>query len=126
MLVYAAFVSTRCQCRGCIRLRFVAGKTLCGVAGWPPSFSHVDLLDQFVVSLVLTHAAALGNRGQFEIGVMGYGADFNDPDSLTTFLAANPQGSYPRVLGLRESRRRRSAGTRPRRVGRRKAQGVVS
>jgi peptide/nickel transport system substrate-binding protein len=42
---------------------------------------------------------ALGNRGQFEIGVMGYGADFNDPDSLTTFLAASPQGSYPRSWG---------------------------
>ncbi len=42
---------------------------------------------------------ALGNRGQFDIGVMGYGADFNDPDSLTTFLAANPQGSYPRSWG---------------------------
>ncbi|WP_145145090.1 ABC transporter substrate-binding protein [Roseomonas gilardii] len=40
-----------------------------------------------------------GNRGQFEMSIMGYGMDFNDPDALTTFLASNPQGSYVRSWG---------------------------
>ena len=42
---------------------------------------------------------SLGNRGQFEIAIMGYGMDFNDPDALTTFLASNPQGTYVRSWG---------------------------
>ncbi|MGE4043718.1 MAG: ABC transporter substrate-binding protein [Acetobacteraceae bacterium] len=42
----------------------------------------------------------LGNRGQFEMSVMGSSAESNDPDGLTPFLATNLSPSYVRSAGL--------------------------
>jgi ABC-type transport system substrate-binding protein len=43
---------------------------------------------------------ALGNRGQYEFGVMGSAAESNDPDGLAPFLAGNLAPSYVRSYGL--------------------------
>lgn len=42
----------------------------------------------------------LGNRGQFELAVMGSSADSNDPDGLTPFIASNVTASYVRSTGI--------------------------
>ena len=42
----------------------------------------------------------LGNRGQYEIAVMGSAAESNDPDGLTPFLGGNLTVSYMRSYGL--------------------------
>jgi ABC-type transport system substrate-binding protein len=42
----------------------------------------------------------LGNHGQYELAVMGSGAEYNDPDGLATFLAGNLSPSYVRSFGL--------------------------
>jgi ABC-type transport system substrate-binding protein len=42
----------------------------------------------------------LGNRGQYEIAVMGSASEYNDPDGLTSFLAGNLAASYVRSYGL--------------------------
>ncbi len=59
------------------------------------------------VELVLPDWATrvtLGNRGQFELGVMGSSADSNDPDGLTPFIAGNVAASYVRSTGLNTPR----------------------
>lgn len=43
---------------------------------------------------------ALGNRGQFEMAVMGTAADSNDPDGLAPFLDGSLAPSYVRSYGL--------------------------
>jgi peptide/nickel transport system substrate-binding protein len=43
---------------------------------------------------------ALGNKGQYEFAVMGSGADSNDPDGLSGFLAGNLAPSYTRSFGI--------------------------
>jgi peptide/nickel transport system substrate-binding protein len=42
----------------------------------------------------------LGNRGQYEMAVMGSASEYNDPDGLTPFLAGNLAVSYVRSYGL--------------------------
>lgn len=42
----------------------------------------------------------LGNRGQYELAVMGSASEYNDPDGLTPFLAGNLAVSYVRSFGL--------------------------
>jgi ABC-type transport system substrate-binding protein len=42
----------------------------------------------------------LGNRGQYEMAVMGSASEYNDPDGLTSFLAGNLAVSYVRSFGL--------------------------
>jgi ABC-type transport system substrate-binding protein len=42
----------------------------------------------------------LGNRGQYEMAVMGSASEYNDPDGLTPFLAGNLAVSYVRSFGL--------------------------
>jgi len=42
----------------------------------------------------------LGNRGQYELAVMGSSSEYNDPDGLTQFLATNLAVSYVRSFGL--------------------------
>jgi ABC-type transport system substrate-binding protein len=42
----------------------------------------------------------LGNRGQYEMAVMGSASEYNDPDGLTQFLAGNLAVSYVRSFGL--------------------------
>ncbi len=42
----------------------------------------------------------LGNRGQYEMAVMGSASEYNDPDGLTSFLAGNLAVSYVRSYGL--------------------------
>lgn len=46
----------------------------------------------------------LGNRGQYELGVMGTAADSNDPDGLTPLIASNVTASYVRSTGLNTPR----------------------
>jgi peptide/nickel transport system substrate-binding protein len=41
----------------------------------------------------------LGNRGQYDFAVNGTVGDFNDPDSLTSFLAGGQTASYNRSFG---------------------------
>ena len=41
----------------------------------------------------------LGNRGQYDFAVMGTVGDYNDPDSLTAFLASGQTPSYNRSFG---------------------------
>jgi peptide/nickel transport system substrate-binding protein len=41
----------------------------------------------------------LGNRGQYDFAVNGTVGDFNDPDSLTSFLAGGQTASYNRSYG---------------------------
>jgi peptide/nickel transport system substrate-binding protein len=43
---------------------------------------------------------AMGNRGQFEISVMGTAADNNDPDGLANLLAGNLPPSYERSQNI--------------------------
>ncbi|MGE0420265.1 MAG: ABC transporter substrate-binding protein [Acetobacteraceae bacterium] len=55
------------------------------------------------VELVLPDWAtrvALGNRGQFEMSVMGSTAESNDPDGLTPFVSGRLSPSYVRSPGL--------------------------
>ncbi|MEJ0016693.1 MAG: ABC transporter substrate-binding protein [Acetobacteraceae bacterium] len=55
------------------------------------------------VELVLPDWATrvtLGNRGQYEMGVMGSSSEYNDPDGLSQFLAGNLAVSYVRSFGL--------------------------
>jgi peptide/nickel transport system substrate-binding protein len=42
----------------------------------------------------------LGNRGQYELAVMGSASEYNDPDGLAPFLAGNLAPSYVRSFGL--------------------------
>lgn len=42
----------------------------------------------------------LGNRGQFEMSVMGSASEYNDPDGLASFLAGNLSPSYVRSYDL--------------------------
>jgi len=42
----------------------------------------------------------LGNRGQYEMAVMGSASEYNDPDGLTPFVAGNLAASYVRSFGL--------------------------
>ncbi len=44
---------------------------------------------------------ALGNRGQFELGVMGTAADNNDPDGLSGYVDGSLSPSYVRSYGLK-------------------------
>jgi ABC-type transport system substrate-binding protein len=44
----------------------------------------------------------LGNRGQYEIGVMGSASDSNDPDGLTPFLDGTLTASYNRSYGFND------------------------
>jgi peptide/nickel transport system substrate-binding protein len=44
----------------------------------------------------------LGNRGQYEIGVMGSSSDSNDPDGLTPFLDGTLTPSYNRSYGFND------------------------
>jgi peptide/nickel transport system substrate-binding protein len=43
---------------------------------------------------------SLGNRGQYEMAVMGSASESNDPDGLAPFLAGNLAVSYVRSYGL--------------------------
>ncbi|MDR3534883.1 MAG: ABC transporter substrate-binding protein, partial [Acetobacteraceae bacterium] len=44
----------------------------------------------------------LGNRGQYEIGVMGSSSDSNDPDGLAPFLDGSLSPSYNRSYGYND------------------------
>ena len=46
----------------------------------------------------------LGNRGQYDFAVNGTVGDFNDPDSLTTFLAGGESAAYNRSFGYANPR----------------------
>jgi peptide/nickel transport system substrate-binding protein len=46
----------------------------------------------------------LGNRGQYDFAINGTVGDFNDPDSLTTFLAGGETASYNRSFGYANPR----------------------
>ncbi len=46
----------------------------------------------------------LGNRGQYDFAINGTVGDFNDPDSLTLFLAGGQTPSYNRSLGYANPR----------------------
>lgn len=46
----------------------------------------------------------LGNRGQFDIGVMGTATDSNDPDGLNNIVDGSLSPSYVRSFGLRVPR----------------------
>lgn len=46
----------------------------------------------------------IGNRGQFDIGVMGSAADSNDPDGLASTLDGSLAASYVRSYGLKIDR----------------------
>lgn len=46
----------------------------------------------------------IGNRGQFDIGVMGSAADSNDPDGLSSTLDGSLAASYARSYGLKIDR----------------------
>lgn len=57
------------------------------------------------VELVLPDWATrvtLGNRGQYEMGVMGSSSDSNDPDGLTPFLDGTLTPSYNRSYGFND------------------------
>ena len=56
----------------------------------------------------------LGNRGQYELAVMGSASEYNDPDGLAPFLAGNLAPSYVRSYRARRSEDRRTARGRPR------------
>ncbi|MCC7283932.1 MAG: peptide ABC transporter substrate-binding protein, partial [Acetobacteraceae bacterium] len=43
----------------------------------------------------------MGNRGQFDVGVMGTAGDFNDPDGLNSILNGSLPPSYLRSIGIR-------------------------
>lgn len=44
----------------------------------------------------------LGNRGQFQFGIMGSVGAYNDPDSIQTFISGPP--AYPRSFGFESAR----------------------
>lgn len=46
----------------------------------------------------------LGNRGQYEMGVMGSSSDSNDPDGLSPFLDGTLTASYNRSYGFNDSK----------------------
>lgn len=46
----------------------------------------------------------LGNRGQYDFAINGTVGDFNDPDSLTTFLAGGESAAYNRSFGYANPR----------------------
>lgn len=47
---------------------------------------------------------ALGNRGQYDFAINGTVGDFNDPDSLTTFLGGGESTAYNRSFGYANPR----------------------
>jgi peptide/nickel transport system substrate-binding protein len=47
---------------------------------------------------------AVGNRGQYDLGVMGTAADSNDPDGLANFIDGSLSPSYVRSFGLKIER----------------------
>jgi ABC-type transport system substrate-binding protein len=47
---------------------------------------------------------AIGNRGQYDIGVMGTAADSNDPDGIANFIDGSLSPSYVRSFGLKIDR----------------------
>jgi peptide/nickel transport system substrate-binding protein len=47
---------------------------------------------------------AIGNRGQYEIAVMGTAADSNDPDGIANFIDGSLAPSYVRSFGLKTER----------------------
>jgi peptide/nickel transport system substrate-binding protein len=47
---------------------------------------------------------AIGNRGQYDLGVMGTAADSNDPDGLANFIDGSLSPSYVRSFGLKIDR----------------------
>lgn len=47
---------------------------------------------------------AIGNRGQFDIGVMGTAADSNDPDGLANFVDGSLAPSFSRSVNLKIDR----------------------
>jgi peptide/nickel transport system substrate-binding protein len=42
---------------------------------------------------------SLGNKGQYEFGVMGTAGDYDDPDALSSLLGGGQTGSYARPFG---------------------------
>jgi ABC-type transport system substrate-binding protein len=44
---------------------------------------------------------AIGNRGQYDMAVMGTAADSNDPDGITNFIDGSLSPSYVRSFGLK-------------------------
>jgi peptide/nickel transport system substrate-binding protein len=46
----------------------------------------------------------LGNRGQYDIGVMGTATDSNDPDGLNNLMNGSLSASYVRSVGIRSTR----------------------
>ncbi len=46
----------------------------------------------------------LGNRGQYDLAINGTVGDFNDPDSLTTFLGGGESAAYNRSFGYANPR----------------------
>ena len=47
---------------------------------------------------------AAGNRGQYDLGVMGTAADSNDPDGIASFIDGSLSPSYVRSFGLKIDR----------------------
>ncbi len=47
---------------------------------------------------------AAGNRGQFDLAVMGTAADSNDPDGLTNFIDSNLPASFVRSVNLKNDK----------------------
>lgn len=47
---------------------------------------------------------AIGNRGQYDIAVMGTAADSNDPDGIANFIDGSLSPSYVRSFGLKVDR----------------------
>jgi peptide/nickel transport system substrate-binding protein len=47
---------------------------------------------------------AIGNRGQYELAVMGTAADSNDPDGIANFIDGSLSPSYVRSYGLKVDR----------------------
>jgi ABC-type transport system substrate-binding protein len=47
---------------------------------------------------------AIGNRGQYDMAVMGTAADSNDPDGITNFIDGSLSPSYVRSYGLKIDR----------------------
>ena len=60
----------------------------------------------------------LGNRGQYELAVMGSASEYNDPDGLAPFLAGQPGAVLCAQLRARHSEDRRTARGRQERVRR--------
>jgi peptide/nickel transport system substrate-binding protein len=47
---------------------------------------------------------SLGNKGQYEFGVMGTAGDYDDPDALSSLLGGGQTGSYARPFGYNNPR----------------------